>query len=82
MGWAGGNAIAPQLFIAKWAPRYINTLYIHLALYAAFFATCATMRLLLVRRNAKKVAAQQDASGAPRNSNAHELEVSWPIGRS
>lgn len=32
IGWAGGNAIAPQIFQAKWAPRYINSLYIHIAL--------------------------------------------------
>lgn len=32
IGWAGGNAIAPQIFQAQWAPRYINSLYIHIAL--------------------------------------------------
>ena len=33
VAWAGGNAIGPQLFRAKWAPRYFNTLYIHIGLY-------------------------------------------------
>jgi len=32
IGWAGGNAIAPQIFQSKWAPRYVNSLYIHIAL--------------------------------------------------
>lgn len=32
IGWAGGNAIAPQIFQSRWAPRYVNSLYIHIAL--------------------------------------------------
>lgn len=32
IGWAGGNAIAPQIFQSKWAPRYLHSLEIHLAL--------------------------------------------------
>jgi len=75
MGWAGGNAIAPQLFVAKWAPRYIKTLYVHLGLYAAFIATCATMRFVLVRRNRAKVAAQTMADGTVVNNNEHAFEV-------
>lgn len=30
IGWAGGNVIAPQLFQSQWAPRYLNSLYMHL----------------------------------------------------
>lgn len=32
IGWAGGNACAPQLFKSYWAPRYSNSLYIHIGL--------------------------------------------------
>lgn len=32
MGWAGGNAVSPQLFQARWAPRYLHSMHIHLAL--------------------------------------------------
>lgn len=32
IGWAGGNAAAPQLFQSKWAPRYNPSLEIHLGL--------------------------------------------------
>lgn len=77
MGWAGGNAIAPQLFIAAWAPRYINTLYIHLGLYAAFITICVTMRTLLVRRNKAKDAAQTNAAGEIVNNHEHAFEVSF-----
>lgn len=76
MGWAGGNAIAPQLFVAKWAPRYINTLYIHLGLYAAFVTVCVSMRLLLVSRNKRKDAAQMNSEGVVVNNHEHAFEVS------
>lgn len=32
IGWAGGNAIAPQIFQSRWAPRYLTSLEIHMAL--------------------------------------------------
>ncbi|WVR03573.1 hypothetical protein IAU60_000565 [Kwoniella sp. DSM 27419] len=54
VGWAGGNAIASQIFQAAWAPRYLNSLYIHLGLYGGFIITCLITRLLLVRRNSQK----------------------------
>lgn len=76
MGWAGGNAIAPQLFVAAWRPRYLNTLYIHLGLYAAFVTVCITMRMLLVSRNKKKIAAQTQADGTVVNNHEHAFEVS------
>lgn len=76
MGWAGGNAIAPQLFIAKWAPRYVNTLYVHLGLYGVFLTVCITMRTVLVRRNKAKIAAQTQEDGTVVNNNEHAFEVS------
>ena len=79
MGWAGGNAIAPQLFIAAWRPRYLNTLYIHLGLYAAFAAVCIMMRMLLVSRNQKKIAVQTQADGTVVNTHEHAFEVSSTI---
>ena len=38
IGWAGGNAVAPQIFQAKWKPRYLNSLYIHLGLCRCILA--------------------------------------------
>lgn len=32
IGWAGGNAIAPQIFQSRWAPRFLTSLEIHMAL--------------------------------------------------
>ncbi len=57
IGWAGGNAIAPQLFQSIWATRYIPTLYIHLGLYGLFAIDIMLARVLLMRRNKKKEAA-------------------------
>lgn len=71
MGWASGNAIAPQLFWEPWAPRYINSLYIHLALYCCFIAIILGTRVLLLRRNKRKIAAQTNADGVVVNDNVH-----------
>lgn len=57
MAWAGGNSIGAQLFQSQWAPRYFNSLYIHLGLYAAFIVDVLALRRLLKSRNAKRDAA-------------------------
>ncbi|RSH83548.1 uncharacterized protein EHS24_007236 [Apiotrichum porosum] len=59
-GWAGGNAASSQLFQAQWAPRYFNSLYIHLGLYACFIAMALITRQVLVSRNNKKIAAANE----------------------
>jgi hypothetical protein len=74
MGWASGNAIAPQLFWADWAPRYINSLYIHLALYCCFIFIILGTRVLLLRRNKQKIAAQTAADGTITNTNSHAFD--------
>ncbi|OCF31218.1 hypothetical protein I316_07187 [Kwoniella heveanensis BCC8398] len=70
IAWAGGNAIASQLFQSKWAPRYLNSLYIHLGLYGCFIITCIVTRTLLVLRNKKKEAAMSSEDNT--NSRAFE----------
>ncbi|KEF52353.1 uncharacterized protein A1O9_11593 [Exophiala aquamarina CBS 119918] len=69
VAWAGGNAVGPQLFQAKWAPRYFNTLYIHIGLYVTLIIVLLAMRHLIVRRNAKR-----DASLVGENVHAHAFE--------
>lgn len=85
-GWAGGNALASQLFQSVWAPRYLNSLYIHLGLCeyllrlvqkskanpsdSIFIITVLSTRVLLVRRNRSKQAAQGE--GKPTNALAFE----------
>jgi len=51
IGWAGGNAIGPQIFQAKWAPRYLNSLYIHLGIYVAFIVDVLILRYIMIKRN-------------------------------
>ncbi|KAL8292644.1 hypothetical protein RQP46_001256 [Phenoliferia psychrophenolica] len=63
VAWAGGNAAAPQIFQAKWAPRYLESLDIHFGLYGAFVLTIFATRVLLVHRNKAKVAAQLGVAG-------------------
>ena len=87
IGWAGGNAIAPQIFQSKWAPRYVNSLYIHIALCTyspvtwvgidtadgCFITTCLICRYTLIQRNKRKDAAQTvDGVVVNRNENAFE----------
>ena len=64
VAWAGGNAIGSQIFQAKWAPRYLPTLYCHLGIYAAFIVLVFIIRVLLVFRNKKKVKERGDLSSA------------------
>ncbi|KAJ7476202.1 major facilitator superfamily domain-containing protein [Mycena latifolia] len=71
LGWAGGNAIAPQIFQAVWAPRYINSLWIHIAIYAMFIVTLVFTRILLMRRNAIKERAQAENAV---NEHLHAFE--------
>ncbi len=57
VGWAVGNAVGPQLFQSKWAPRYLITLYIHIGFYGAHAILILYTRYFLVQRNKRKEAA-------------------------
>lgn len=73
LGWAAGNAVAPQLFQAKWAPRYKITLYIHLGLYAVFFGVICLCHFVLASRNkAKEKAAREQGISENEHLNAFE----------
>lgn len=70
MAWGAGNAVSPQLLWNTWAPRYVNTLYIHLGLYAVYIPLAFATRTMLIRRNAAKLKARQ---GEP-EQNLHAFE--------
>ncbi|RSH83798.1 hypothetical protein EHS25_005413 [Saitozyma podzolica] len=72
VGWAGGNAIGPQFFIAKWGPRYLNSLYIHLGIYACFIIDVLAIRFLLSSRNKRRDRELEQAGGV--NVHAHAFE--------
>ncbi|XAO24864.1 hypothetical protein I312_103673 [Cryptococcus bacillisporus CA1280] len=77
IGWSSGNAIAPQIFQSKWAPRYLHSLHIHLALYGCFVITALLTRTLLWRRNKKRLAekgARRAADGDEFIENLHAFE--------
>jgi hypothetical protein len=69
IGWAGGNAIGPQLFQAKWSPRYLNSLYIHLGIYVSFIIDVLVIRYVCKRRNTMRDDALQGD-----NIHAHAFE--------
>ncbi|WOO79139.1 putative transporter [Vanrija pseudolonga] len=76
MGWAGGNGISPQIFQSVWAPRYLHSLHIHLALYGCFIGTCFLTRFILARRNKRKeeaaAAVASEAGEGAKNLHAFE----------
>ncbi len=63
IGSWGADCFPAQLFQARWAPRYLNSLYIHLGLYAVFIGVCLFTRTMLIRRNKRKIASQTRADG-------------------
>lgn len=62
--------MSPQLFWNTWAPRYVNTLYIHLGLYAVYIILALATQTMHIRRNATKLNAQP---GKP-EQNLHAFE--------
>ena len=68
IGWTGGNAVGPLFFQAKWAPRYINTLYIHIAFYGLYMINAFAIRWLLKKRNEDR----DKALEVEGRTNAHE----------
>lgn len=50
--------MAGQLFRPQWKPRYVEPLYIHLALYIVFACLAVVARTILARRNKQKEAAR------------------------
>ena len=74
MAWGAGNAVSPQLFWSTWAPRYINTLYIHLGLYATYIMLSFATRTMLVRRNRRKQRARDLRDAAEVRANLHAFE--------
>lgn len=74
MAWGAGNAVSPQLFWNTWAPRYVNTLYIHLGLYTVYILLALATRTMLVRRNNAKQAARELRSVAEVQANLHAFE--------
>ena len=73
IGWAGGNAISPQIFQSAWAPRYLNSLYIHLGLYALMVIDIIITRTVLVHRNRRKEALAISLGATP-NRHLHAFE--------
>ncbi|CDM34276.1 hypothetical protein DTO006G1_4108 [Penicillium roqueforti] len=54
VSWAAGNAIGPQVFLDRDAPRYHIAWSVHLACYACMVSAVIYLRFHLKRENAKK----------------------------
>ncbi|KAF4342253.1 Unsaturated glucuronyl hydrolase [Fusarium beomiforme] len=71
VAWAAGNMTAPQIFQKSDSPRYKNDFTAHFCLYVLFNIFLVILRLLLVRRNAKKRNATLDTSHVGDDSQKH-----------
>ena len=69
VAWAAGNAVGPQIFQAKWAPRYLNSLYIHIACYGLFIIDVLAIRFLCKSRNKRR----DQAMEATGTQHSHHL---------
>lgn len=57
IAWAVGNAVGPQVFLARDAPRYFIAFGVHLACYSLMLISIFCLRWWLKRENARKDAA-------------------------
>ncbi|KAK9452856.1 major facilitator superfamily domain-containing protein [Dipodascopsis uninucleata] len=54
VGWAVGNSIGPQVFLARDAPRYHIAFGVHMGCYAALLTVLVFLRFWLTSQNNKK----------------------------
>ncbi|KAI3064704.1 hypothetical protein CBS147353_8624 [Aspergillus niger] len=54
VSWAVGNAIGPQVFLDRDAPRYFIAFGVHLGCYSAMTLAVIFLRFYLIRENKKK----------------------------
>ncbi|KAJ5691799.1 hypothetical protein N7462_001222 [Penicillium macrosclerotiorum] len=54
VSWAAGNAIGPQVFLDRDAPRYHIAWSVHLACYACMTVAVIFLRFYLIRQNKRK----------------------------
>lgn len=66
------SVLKVAVFQSVWAPRYFNSLYIHLALYGAFIIIILAMRFVLSSRNKSRDRALE----AQGKENQHQMAFS------
>ncbi|PYI11872.1 allantoate permease [Aspergillus sclerotiicarbonarius CBS 121057] len=54
VSWAVGNAIGPQVFLDRDAPRYFTAFGVHLGCYSAMTLAVIFLRVYLIRENKRK----------------------------
>lgn len=56
VSWAVGNAIGPQVFLDRDAPRYFIAFAVHIGCYTLLVAVILFLRTWLIRKNSQKEA--------------------------
>ncbi|KKK12685.1 hypothetical protein P175DRAFT_0502513 [Aspergillus ochraceoroseus IBT 24754] len=75
VSWAVGNAIGPQVFLDRDAPRYFIAFGVHLGCYTCMTIAVIFLRFYLVHQNKKKERLLREAGLDPNDQNlAHAFE--------
>ncbi|KAI5306480.1 mediator complex subunit [Ascosphaera pollenicola] len=76
VSWAVGNAIGPQVFLERDAPRYFIAFAVHLACYALLVVDIVLLRFYLKAQNKKKDRIQEAQGGVNQaEARAHALQI-------
>lgn len=72
IAWAAGNAVGPQVFLERDAPRYFIAFSVHLVCYTLMLLSIFFLRWWLKRENARKDAVLLPEVGDPNMVHAFE----------
>jgi hypothetical protein len=74
IAWATGNAIGPQVFLTRDAPRYFIAFSTHLGCYVLLVIVIVFLRWELRRRNASKEALAREVAEARDEGLVHAFD--------
>ncbi|PCG97561.1 Major facilitator superfamily domain, general substrate transporter [Penicillium occitanis (nom. inval.)] len=72
ISWAAGNAVGPQVFLARDAPRYFIAFSVHLVCYSLMLISILALRWWLKRENARKDKLKAELGDDPNMVHAFE----------
>ena len=74
IAWCVGNAIGPQVFLSRDAPRYFIAFSTHMGCYVLLVIVIAFLRFNFMLRNSKKAALQGEVAEANDENLVHAFD--------
>jgi hypothetical protein len=74
IAWCVGNAIGPQVFLSRDAPRYFIAFSTHMGCYVLLVIVIAFLRFNFMLRNKNKSKLQEQVAGANDQNLAHAFD--------